>query len=180
MNKLTRNLAAAVFFCLTSVACLEADIASEAEILANASQAQPMVENWQTADQSFDRNEWKHLEYLNFNADYPFAAEIPIAGIGIVTITGLSDVQDKNLTVYDDKGRKLATVKCSQENVVTKFQGKTYDRHSIVNPLSPRLFIASPDYFRLAFDCLSSDKKYYKVVINHKTGETGKIRKNDP
>lgn len=132
------------------------------------------------SEDSFDRNEWRHLERLNYQPEYAFEEELPISGIGIVTITGLCEVQDKNLTIYDDKGRKLATVKCSQENVVTKFKGKTYDRDSTDNPFDPRLFIVSPDYFRLAFDCLGFDKEYYRVEIDHKTGETGRIKKNDP
>jgi hypothetical protein len=120
-----------------------------------------------------------NLDYLNSAPEYPFVAEDSIIGIGIVTLSDSINTYDEKLRIYDEAGKIMITVEQKDSDVITIFKGKTFDRYNATNPLSPRLFITNPDYFRLIFDCISIGKDSYKVIISKQTGETAEIKKED-
>jgi hypothetical protein len=128
---------------------------------------------------SINRSQWTNLDYLNQDSEYPFVAEDSIIGIGIVTISDTIETYNKKLSVYNTSGKVIATVELKESDVITVYRGKTYNRHDSLNLFSPRLYITNPDYFRLAFDCTSSDNEFYTVIINRQSGETAKIKKHD-
>lgn len=129
--------------------------------------------------ESSDRSHWTNLDYLNQDSEYPFVAEDSIIGLGIVTIADTVDTYDKKLSIYDGSGKVIVTVEQKESDVITVYKGKIYNRNDSLNPFSPRLYVTNPDYFRLAFDCTSSDNEFYRVIINRQTGESAKIRKSN-
>jgi len=126
-----------------------------------------------------DRSQWTKLDYLNQDTEYPFVEEDSIIGIGIVTISDTVDTYYKKLSVYNTSGKVIATVEQKESDVITVYKGKIYNRHDSLNLFAPRLYVTNPDYFRLAFDCESSDNEFYTIIINRQTGETAKIKKRD-
>jgi hypothetical protein len=116
------------------------------------------------------------LDFINENK---FEPEGEIKGIGLVEINLGRDSFDKDLIVYDSNEEPRIIITATDDNVVTKIGGKSFSRNDNTNPFNPRLFGNNPGYFRLIFDCTKSTDKYYQVIIDQKTNETGFIKKAD-
>lgn len=116
------------------------------------------------------------LDYIN---SYQFEPDGPIRGIGLIEIDSERDYLGKDLIIYDNKGKPKITIRVTDNDVTTKLEDKSFSRNNDANPFNPRQFGDNPDYFRLIFDCTKSTNKYYEVVINQKTSETGFIKRAD-
>jgi len=116
------------------------------------------------------------LDYINADK---FEPDGQIKGIGVVEINLGRDSFDKDLIVYDSKGKPKITIRATEEDVVAKIGGKSFSRHDNAIPFNPRLFGNNPDYFRLIFDCTKSIGMYYQVIVDQKTHEIGFIKKAD-
>jgi hypothetical protein len=125
-----------------------------------------------------DRSLWTTLDFLN-DKESPFTAEDSIIGSGIITLSDTADTYNKKLCIYNDLGKIIATIEHKESDVITVFNGKTFSSSDTTNSFSPRLYGTNPDYFRLAFDCISTDKDFYKVIIDKNTGQAGMIKKSD-
>ncbi|MBI3218790.1 MAG: hypothetical protein HYZ44_04705 [Bacteroidetes bacterium] len=116
------------------------------------------------------------LDYIN---SYQFEPDGPIRGIGLIEIDWERDYLGKDLIIYDSKGKPKITIRVTDSDVTTKLGDKSFSRNNDANPFNPRLFGDNPDYFRLIFDCTKSTNKYYEVVVNQNTNETGLIKRAD-
>lgn len=116
------------------------------------------------------------LDYINADK---FEPDGQIKGIGLVEIDLAREYFGKDLRIYDIKGEPKITIRVTDSTVTTKLGGKLYSRNDNTNPFNPRLFGNNPDYFRLIFDCTKSTDKYYQVIVDQKTNETGFIKKAD-
>lgn len=116
------------------------------------------------------------LDHIN---EDKFQPEGRITGIGIVEIDLARRYYEKDLIVYDAEGKSKIVILVTDSDVTTRLGGKIYSRNDSTNPFSPRQFGNNPDYFRLIFDCTKSTDKYYQVIVDQKTNETGFIRKAD-
>jgi hypothetical protein len=116
------------------------------------------------------------LDYIDADK---FEPDGQIRGIGLVEAELGRESFDKDLIIYDSKGEPKIIIRATDDNVTTKIGGKSFSRNDITNPFNPRLFVRNPDYFRLIFDCTKSTDKYYQVIIDQKTNETGFIKKTD-
>jgi len=116
------------------------------------------------------------LDYINSDK---FESDGQIKGIGLIEIDLGREYFGKNLVIYDINGQPKITIRVTDNDVTTKLSNKSYSRNDNGNPFSPRLFVTNPDYFRLIFDCAKSTDKYYEVIVDQKTNETGFIKKAD-
>jgi hypothetical protein len=116
------------------------------------------------------------LDFINADK---FEPDGQIKGIGLVEIELGRDSFDKDLIVYDSKGKPKIIIRATDEDVVTIIGDKSFSRNDNTNPFNPRLFVDNPDYFRLIFDCTKSTGEYYQVIIDQKTNEPGFIKKTD-
>ena len=116
------------------------------------------------------------LDYINSDK---FEPDGQIKGIGLIEVDLERDYYGRDLIVYDTKGKPKIIIRVTDNDVTTKVGDKLYSRNDNSNPFKPRFFGSNPDYFSLIFDCTKTTDKYYQVIVDQNTNETGFIKKED-
>jgi hypothetical protein len=116
---------------------------------------------------------------LNFVNREPFEQDGKMKGSGVIAINPNSSTYGKDFIIYDDQENPKIIIHHDENDVTTKYKNQVYTHNNSSNPFQPKLFGSNPDYFRLLFNCLGKTDKYYKVIINEMTEETGLIRVAD-
>jgi hypothetical protein len=134
-------------------------------------------------DTSESLNEISDEEILTFIEDEktdPFKVEDSISGIGIISINYENDDAFKKLNIYDNKNKQILKIQINDSQVVTTYMGKKTTQYEEQDePISPRYFSPSQEYFGLVFDCIDSTEEYYKVLLDKKSNTIGYIKKEE-
>jgi hypothetical protein len=119
--------------------------------------------------------EFNLLKSLNEDETYPFMAEDSISGIGVIQLSETFDYYKKIIPILDMNGKPYISISLMESGVITKIKEVVYKGDDSLMTFNPRLFNTNPDYFRLSWDCVAKDEKYFTVILNKKTGEKGKL-----
>lgn len=120
------------------------------------------------------------LTYIEDNQTDPFKVEESMSGIGVVLINNENENSMYRLNVYDEKNKQILKIELNDSQVVTTYLGKKTTQYGEKNePICPRYFSPSTDYFGLIFDCIDSTKEFYKVMLDRKNNTIGYIKKEE-